>query len=137
MKLAIKKYMRVNEFMLKGKIARRLAILTLGMGSTTVAHADWHYATITLPRTNWWYTTTRSATSTKQGTGVNRPSYMVLAHITTDVTSEQLSANVTHPAGRNTTRWHYTNRKNTNVKACFRSSFYNLHTNIIDLRWKP
>ncbi|MCU9809941.1 hypothetical protein LEQ06_18425 [Paraclostridium sp. AKS46] len=102
------------------------------------AGGGWYYATITLPRGGpWWATTTRTATVVNQGTGVNRPEYLVRARITTSNPDKVLAGPATHPAGADSVRWHYTNVKGSSVKAGFANSVGSLYTNKIALRWNP
>lgn len=139
--------------MLKKRISIGIAVFTLAstlcMGSSASAYENtfsrsvrsaeksWYGSTITLPRMSWWYTTARNATVVNQGTGVDSPSYTVLAKITNGSNEDLTNPPKIHEAGRDTVNWHYTNRKGSDVKAAFRSSFSTIHTNRVDLRWKP
>lgn len=140
--------MKKRKFILG--IAAITLVTSLGISSKTFADEDlyeqpslragggWYYSTITLPRGGpWWSTVERKATVVNQGTGVNKPAYLVRARITTNKPDEALSGPETHPAGADSVRWHYTNRKGAIVRAGFANSVSSTYTNRVNLRWNP
>ena len=116
-------------------------IFSVSLNSTYAATNGWYYSTITLPKylttgQLYWTTVTREATVINNGTGVSYPTYKVYSRICSS-SGKYLSNDLLHATDTSSPRWHYTDVVGANIKAAFRNSQTNTHTNKVDLRWKP
>ncbi len=111
-----------------------VSFVTIMLSSQVLA--AWYTSTITLPRNGWWYTVDRTATSHVQKTKVTNPKYDVVSNIVS-VRNVQLSSNKTHKKNKIVIHNHTTGAKGAKVKAAFRSSIVNQHTNRVALGWEP
>ncbi|MCJ7841739.1 hypothetical protein MUB24_12690 [Lederbergia sp. NSJ-179] len=111
-----------------------VSFVTIMLSSQVLA--TWYTSTITLPRNGWWYTVDRPATSNVQKTKVTNPTYDVVSNIVS-LKNVQLSTNKTHKKNQNSIQNHNTGARGANVKAAFRSSLVNQHTNKVNLGWEP
>lgn len=111
-----------------------IGILTCMLSSQV--YAEWYSSPITLPRNGWWYTVARTATSNTQRTRVSNPKYDVVSNITKS-NKELLSTNKTHNSGKTDIQSHYTGLNGASLRASFRSSIINQHTNKVNLAWEP
>lgn len=101
----------------------------------------WYRSEITLPKylttgQLYWLTRIRKATIVNTGTGVSYPTYKVYSRICSS-SGKYLSNDLLHATDTSAPRWHYTDVVGANIKAAFRNSQTNTHTNKVNLRWKP
>ena len=104
--------------------------------------SGWYSSEITLPRylttgQSYWLTKKRKATVVNTGTGVHYPKYIVYYRIYTGSGTKYLSSELMHDTNTSEPRWHYTDVKGTYIKAGFRNAMTTVHTNKVELRWKP
>ncbi|WP_455542884.1 hypothetical protein [Intestinibacter sp.] len=118
-----------------------LLFTTSFVNSYAATTSQWYYSTITLPKyvttgQLYWTTIERTATVINTGTGVSYPTYKVYSRICTS-SGKYISTDLLHATNTSEPRWHKTDVIGAKIKACFRNSQTEVHTNRVNLRWKP
>lgn len=98
--------------------------------------SPWYGTQITLPRTGWWYSTTRKATQTTQGLKASNNKYVMIGEIT-NTNNEKVSTTKTFAANNKTEQYSKTYMTGAQTKVRYKSSKINYLTNSGYLEWRP